>query len=92
MAWSLEALLDDADWRDLAACNGADNALFFPTGSEDVATMSAAKEICAACPVRAECLSYAVETNQTEGIWGGHTPAERRKYRRDFVRDRRKAS
>jgi len=30
-----------------------------------------AKAICATCPVREECLEYALETNQDSGIWGG---------------------
>ena len=92
MALGLDALMDDADWRDAAACRGVDDSLFFPSGGEDVATIAAAKQVCAECPVRSECLAFAVETNQTEGIWGGHTPAERRKFRRRWIEEQRKAS
>ena len=36
-----------------------------------------AKALCAACPVRAECLEFALETGQVHGIWGGLTAQER---------------
>ena len=39
-----------------------------------------AKAICHACPVREECLDYAVR-NLEIGIWGGMTTDERRMYR-----------
>ena len=79
------------DWRDAASCRSSDPDVFFPDG-EDVEAIGRAKEICAACPVREECLAFAVELNQTDGIWGGRTPAERRRLRRDWLRRLRQAS
>ena len=38
----------------------------------------AAKRICAACEVRGDCLTFAVNTRQVDGIWGGATEGERR--------------
>ena len=42
----------------------------------------AAKRVCAACPVREECLRWCLELEAEMGpqvgIWGGLTPAERR--------------
>jgi WhiB family redox-sensing transcriptional regulator len=38
-----------------------------------------AKELCAACPVQRECLEYANDNEEPDGIWGGLTPIERRK-------------
>jgi len=84
-------LLEETDWRDQAACRGADSHVFFPT-SEDVGAINAAKEMCAACPVQETCLSYAVETNQTEGIWGGLTARQRRRIRRTWLEEQRQAS
>jgi WhiB family redox-sensing transcriptional regulator len=46
---------------------------------------------CSGCPVGDECLTYAIETNQHEGIWGGHTPRERVKLRRRWLVEIRKA-
>jgi WhiB family transcriptional regulator, redox-sensing transcriptional regulator len=40
-----------------------------------------AKAICVTCPVMWECLDYAI-TNESHGIWGGMTDAERRKVTR----------
>lgn len=76
-----------SDWREGAGCRDADPELFFPT-SEDVRRprvaeqVNAAKTVCAACPVWAECLSWAVTTVQPFGIWGGLTTTERRRFTR----------
>lgn len=41
-----------------------------------------AKEVCGECPVKVDCLDYALETNQDSGIWGGTSEEERRTLRR----------
>jgi WhiB family redox-sensing transcriptional regulator len=41
-----------------------------------------AKSVCARCPVRAECLAYALDNGLDHGIFGGATEAERRAVRR----------
>jgi WhiB family redox-sensing transcriptional regulator len=38
--------------------------------------------ICRQCPVRKECLNYALRTNQPSGIWGGLIPRDRAKLRK----------
>lgn len=38
--------------------------------------------MCAACPVRAECLAYALGRPDKHGIWGGMTEDERDAERR----------
>jgi len=78
-------------WREDASCRGHDLSLFFPDEG-DLDGIERAKEICADCPVKDLCLSYAVETNQTEGIWGGATKQERRRLRRRWLKDLREAS
>lgn len=70
-------------WQWRAACRGDDTALFFPPGEfepkeERVARERKAKAICATCPVRIECLEYAIRIRETHGIWGGLTETERR--------------
>lgn len=61
------------DWRLLAACAGIPDvdAIFFPE-RETEATATAARRICAACPVTAECLAFAVETG-SRGVFAGLT-------------------
>ncbi len=78
-------------WREIAACNDRVDVDFFPV-AEAAADASAAKEVCAGCAVADECLQFALETNQPDGIWGGTTFAERRKLRRVWLEDHRRAS
>jgi WhiB family redox-sensing transcriptional regulator len=79
-------------WREAAAClEVRDEVSFFPD-KEDMVGIARAKAVCATCPVADECLSWALETNQTEGIWGGHTAKERRSLRRRWIEEIRKAS
>jgi WhiB family redox-sensing transcriptional regulator len=72
------------DWRHNAACLDEDPELFFPIGTTGPAVEQAerAKAVCRTCPVKAQCLAWAVETRQDAGIWGGMTEDERRVLRR----------
>lgn len=38
-----------------------------------------AKEVCAICPGRSQCLKEALDRGEEWGVWGGLDPAERRK-------------
>lgn len=78
-------------WREDAACLSARDVNFFPDREDSVA-VARAKAVCASCPVASECLSWSIETNQVDGIWGGHTPKERRAIRRDWIQEVEKAS
>ncbi len=44
-----------------------------------------AKRVCAGCPVRVECLEYALVTDQRWGVWGGTSAFERRALSRVLV-------
>jgi WhiB family transcriptional regulator, redox-sensing transcriptional regulator len=68
------------NWRKLAACRFAELELFFPAVSADLTGEQAqrAKALCGACPVRRECLQFALATRQSYGVWGGMTERERR--------------
>ena len=67
-------------WTDRAACEGTDTEIFYPSTPDEEAE---ALSICATCPVRAQCLDYAVRNRETYGIWGGTTPEQRRRMRRE---------
>jgi WhiB family transcriptional regulator, redox-sensing transcriptional regulator len=73
-------------WQDAAACRGEDLLLFFgPDGErqpEREIRERKAKEVCAACPVRLECLNYAVSRPEKYGTWGGLNEDERSAERR----------
>ena len=73
-------------WREQAACATVEHDVFFPPGHEPADALEA-KAVCAICPVRDECLEYALATNQSEGVWGGLDAPERRRMRRR-IRDR----
>ncbi len=74
-------------WRDRAACKGKETLMWYPwatTTSEDRAKvdtdkLATARFICRSCPVQTQCLDYAITTNQTDGIWAGTLPSERRR-------------
>jgi WhiB family redox-sensing transcriptional regulator len=73
----------DESWRDSAACLDVDPYIFFPTHGGK--SGMAARHVCAGCPVRTECLNYALEANTGRadwGIWGGTGRVERLLLRR----------
>jgi WhiB family transcriptional regulator, redox-sensing transcriptional regulator len=74
-------------WRDHAACADTQVDLWFPDPS-DTATETAAKTVCAACPVRWACLAHAVTRPERYGIWGGLNERERHALRRAIRQER----
>ena len=72
------------DWRDDAACRDADPELFFPVGAAGpgLVQVDRAKQICAGCMVRTQCLEWALASGQESGVWGGTSDDERRALRR----------
>lgn len=68
-------------WMARGACR-ADNTpdVFFPAGSQTPEArrqIEAAKAICDTCPVKNDCLDYALTIGEYHGIWGGTTEDER---------------
>jgi WhiB family transcriptional regulator, redox-sensing transcriptional regulator len=79
-------------WQHSAACRGEDSTYFFAPSyferrSEKNAREAVAKAICARCPVRDECLEYALRTRDNHGIWGGLNEMERRAILRQRARE-----
>jgi WhiB family redox-sensing transcriptional regulator len=77
-------MLNYDDWRQRAACRDEDPELFFPVSDIGLGARQAdqAKAVCDRCPVRAQCLEYALDNGLDYGIFGGTTEAERRELRR----------
>jgi WhiB family redox-sensing transcriptional regulator len=81
-AWHLEAL-----------CRGHDPALYF--GDDKVgsgvqikvypSTLRQTKRGCLACPVRRECLTWALDKGEDYGVWGG-TSGQDRKAMQELIR------
>lgn len=61
------------EWQKDAECAKPENKpmveFFFSSKAEE---KYEAKNLCFKCPVRAECLRWALENRQIWGIWGGH--------------------
>jgi hypothetical protein len=67
---------DEQDWRERAVCAQVDADLWFP---EKGGSTREAKKVCLSCPVRAQCLAFALENEERFGIWGGKSERERRR-------------
>jgi WhiB family redox-sensing transcriptional regulator len=78
-------------WRDRAACLAVDPELFFPIGNSDPALrqIEEAKAVCRRCEVVETWLSWAMESRQDNGGWGGLSADERRALKRRNARARR---
>ena len=62
------------DWASQAQCKQAGPDELFVRG----AAQYPAKQMCAGCPVRTECLAEALDNQMEWGVWGGMTERERR--------------
>ncbi|SEM17120.1 WhiB family transcriptional regulator, redox-sensing transcriptional regulator [Blastococcus sp. DSM 46786] len=83
-AWPAPVESDDS-WRLDALCAETDPEAFFP---EKGGSTRDAKRVCTGCPVRAECLEFALANDERFGIWGGLSERERRRVRlqrRDII-------
>jgi len=75
-AGALDLALDLPGYFNEAACAGSNPGLF---DGETLGDVLEAKKICADCPIQQLCLDWALMT-QDSGVWGGLTPAERKKH------------
>ena len=66
----------DLEWMEDALCAQIAPDIFFPEPSQR-AEAERAKQFCRRCPVRKQCLEYAVANKFVDGIWGGTTGNER---------------
>lgn len=81
-------LLQPIDWQAYARCTEVDPEIFFP---ERGGSSKAARAVCADCPVKMECLEYALNNKEQFGIWGGTSERERRRLRRERAARRLRA-
>jgi WhiB family redox-sensing transcriptional regulator len=73
----------DEPWKERAACIGLDSSFFFP---ELKGQHPEGQRICRGCPVRDECLDYAVRSGEHYGCWGGVTERNVQRMVGDFHR------
>lgn len=69
--------MSDLDWQVGARCRGLWD-IFIDDVDDNARRPSAEVEaICSSCPVKTECLDYALE-RKPSGVWGGTTEYQRR--------------
>ena len=72
---------------------GIDPELFFPNSNEILQQdLQLIREICQACVHKEDCLKFALDNFEHDGIWGGTTPAERQSIWRKRHKGRTKQS
>lgn len=55
-----------SDWE-LANCKGRTDDFF----DDRISAVAKAKEICATCPIKQDCLQWALEHREAWGVWAG---------------------
>jgi WhiB family transcriptional regulator, redox-sensing transcriptional regulator len=73
----------DTGWQQQGLCRDTDTTVFFPPAHfehkpEREGREAKAKAICRGCPVRIECLDWALTTREPFGVWGGRSESERK--------------
>ena len=64
-------------WREQAACRNHNPEVFFPFPTSTPGNRRA-KAVCwNQCPVREQCLTYALHHGETHGVWGGASEHDR---------------
>ncbi len=81
-SWTGDAsLIEPEPWMQDAMCAQVDPEIFFPPVGDHGST-NAARKVCGGCDVAAECLAFALRTEQRHGIWGGLTRSQSAALRR----------
>ena len=65
----------DVRWMAWARCRGLEPDQFFVRGAAQGRRVAL---VCGDCPVRPQCLGYALDNGIEHGIWGGLTERQRR--------------
>lgn len=69
------------EWHDQALCRDHDTPdLWHPTSTSADAAAEA-RTICGRCPVKGECLTFALADPRLTGVWGGLTDNQRTRLR-----------
>lgn len=69
-------------WMEDAACAQIGPGLFYVGEKAQAREYDAARSVCNTCTVQAECLEFALEVDDRHGMWGGLSPQEREKVRK----------
>lgn len=75
----------ETTWMHQGNCRHHPPSTFFPS---DGVGVDVARQICVGCPVKEQCLEYALAERIDHGVWGGTSERERRR----ILRSRRLAA
>lgn len=75
----------DTSWMSHGNCAHRDPSMFFPS---DGVGVEIARRACDGCPVKVQCLEYAIAERIDHGVWGGCSERERRR----IIRSRQAAA
>jgi WhiB family transcriptional regulator, redox-sensing transcriptional regulator len=94
--YAMTVALTRPTWELDAACRGDKSSTFMPPVGREATDKrqlreTAAKAVCVRCPVRDECLAYALRVDEPIGIWGGLNESERRELVAGLGREQRSA-
>jgi WhiB family transcriptional regulator, redox-sensing transcriptional regulator len=78
----VQDLDESLGWQERALCAETEPEVFFP---ESGGSTLKAKLVCQKCPVKVECLDYAINHDERFGIWGGLSERERRRLKTSQV-------
>lgn len=90
-------------WRQEALCKDTDPDIFFPEGvggrrvngqprrNQDALEQEVVNNWCRKCPVQAECMEYAINLRNFNGVWGS-TELQRRAIWRQRQKQKKNAS
>ena len=70
-------------WKERGTCRQTDPELWFADTSRRVKARAAS--ICGSCPVRRQCLAWALVFDEEFGVWGGLDTAERLPLQRRLI-------
>ena len=69
------------EWMQRGLCREIPPAVFFPS---DGVGVESARRVCANCPVKDECLGWAMSRPEVHGTWGGMSARGRQRLRRQL--------
>ena len=75
----------DTTWMSHGNCAHRDPSMFFPS---DGVGVEIARKACEGCPVKTQCLEYAIAERIDHGVWGGTSERERRRIIKARARER----
>ena len=80
----MKTLIEESEistWRKRATCRDMGLSIFFPEEGEGV---KFAAKICKECPVRRDCLTFAITNNEEYGVWAGTSERGRKQMIRQY--------